>query len=32
MMLASAKLWQFVPARLNGRPVRYVTRVVLEQP
>ncbi len=32
MMLASAKLWQFVPARLNGRPVRYVTRVVIEQP
>jgi hypothetical protein len=32
MMLASAKLWQFAPARLNGRPVRYVTRVVIEQP
>ncbi len=32
MMLASAKLWQFSPARLNGRPVRYVTRVIIEQP
>ena len=32
MMLASAKLWQFAPARLNGRPVRYVVRVLLDQP
>lgn len=31
MMLASAKLWQFRPARLNGRPVRYVVRVLIEQ-
>ena len=32
MMLAAAKLWRFSPARLNGRPVRYVTRVVLDDP
>jgi hypothetical protein len=32
MMLASAKLWQFRPARLNGQPVRYVVRVLIEQP
>ena len=32
MMLPSAKLWQFTPARLNGRPVRYVIRVVIDQP
>ena len=32
MMLPSAKLWQFRPARLNGRPVRYVVRVVIDQP
>jgi hypothetical protein len=32
MMLASAKLWQFAPARLNGQPVRYVVRVLLDQP
>ena len=30
MLLAAAKLWKFTPARLNGRPVRYVTRVVIE--
>jgi hypothetical protein len=32
MMLASAKLWQFAPARLGGRPVRYVVRVLLDEP
>jgi hypothetical protein len=32
MMLAAAKLWRFTPARFNGRPVRYVTRVVLQDP
>ena len=32
MLLAAAKLWKFTPARLNGRPVRYVTRVVIELP
>jgi hypothetical protein len=32
MMLASAKLWQFTPARLNGQPVRYVVRVLVDQP
>lgn len=30
MMLAAAKAWQFAPARLDGRPVRYVVRVVIE--
>ena len=30
MMLSAAKAWQFTPARLDGRPVRYVMRVVLE--
>jgi hypothetical protein len=29
MMLAAAKAWQFAPARLDGRPVRYVVRVVV---
>lgn len=32
MMLAAAKLWRFTPATFNGRPVRYVTRVVLDEP
>jgi hypothetical protein len=32
MILASAKLWQFAPARLSGRPVRYVARVLLDEP
>jgi hypothetical protein len=32
MMLAAAKLWRFTPATVNGRPVRYVTRVVLDEP
>jgi hypothetical protein len=32
MMLASAKLWQFAPARFSGRPVRYVVRVLLDEP
>jgi hypothetical protein len=32
MMLAAAKLWRFTPARFKGRPVRYVTRVVLQDP
>ena len=32
MILASAKLWQFSPARLGGRPVRYVVRVLLDEP
>ena len=31
MMLSAAKAWQFRPARLEGRPVRYVVRVVPEQ-
>jgi hypothetical protein len=31
MMLAAAKLWRFAPATVNGRPVRYVTRVVLDE-
>ena len=30
MMLSAAKAWQFTPARLDGKPVRYVMRVVLE--
>ena len=30
MMLSAAKAWQFRPARLEGRPVRYVLRVVPE--
>ncbi len=30
MLMAAAKAWQFVPARLAGEAVRYVTRVVLE--
>jgi hypothetical protein len=30
MMLASAKLWRFTPARLDGRAVRYVVRVVID--
>jgi hypothetical protein len=30
MIMAAAKAWQFDPARLDGQPVRYVTRVVLE--
>ncbi len=30
MIMAAAKAWQFVPALLDGQPVRYVTRVVLE--
>ncbi len=30
MMLAAAKAWQFRPARLDGRPVRYVVRVAPE--
>ena len=29
MILAAAKAWEFTPARLDGRPVRYVVRVVL---
>ena len=32
MMLAAAKLWRFTPATLQGRPVRYVTRVVIDEP
>ena len=32
MLLAAAKLWRFTPARLDGRPVRYVTRVVIDEP
>jgi len=32
MMLAAAKMWRFTPATLNGRPVRYVARVVLDEP
>ncbi|MGD9904767.1 MAG: hypothetical protein AB7U83_14985 [Vicinamibacterales bacterium] len=32
MMLAAAKLWRFTPATLNGQPVRYVARVVLDEP
>jgi hypothetical protein len=31
MMLSAAKAWQFQPAQLDGRPVRYVVRVVPEQ-
>jgi hypothetical protein len=31
MMLSAAKAWQFKPAQLEGRPVRYVMRVVPEQ-
>jgi hypothetical protein len=30
MMLSAAKAWQFRPARLDGRPVRYVMRVAPE--
>jgi hypothetical protein len=30
MMLSAAKVWQFQPAQLDGRPVRYVVRVVPE--
>ena len=30
MILAAAKVWQFMPATLDGRPVRYVARMVLE--
>jgi hypothetical protein len=30
MMLSAAKAWQFTPARLDGKPVRYVMRVALE--
>jgi hypothetical protein len=30
MMLSAAKAWQFEPARIDGRPVRYVVRVVPE--
>jgi hypothetical protein len=30
MMLSAAKAWQFRPARLDGRPVRYVVRVAPE--
>lgn len=29
MMLAAAKAWQFAPARLEGRPVRYTALVLL---
>lgn len=32
MMLAAAKMWRFTPAMLNGRPVRYVARVVVDEP
>jgi hypothetical protein len=32
MLLAAAKLWRFSPARFNGHPVRYVTRVVIDDP
>ena len=31
MMLSAAKAWQFEPARIDERPVRYVVRVVAEQ-
>ena len=31
MMLSAAKAWQFEPARIEGRPVRYVVRVIAEQ-
>ncbi len=30
MMLSAAKAWRFRPAQLEGRPVRYVMRVVPE--
>ncbi len=30
MMLSAAKAWRFQPAQLEGRPVRYVMRVVPE--
>jgi hypothetical protein len=30
MMLSAAKAWEFSPARLEGKPVRYVMRVLLE--
>jgi hypothetical protein len=30
MMLSAAKAWQFEPARIDDRPVRYVVRVVPE--
>jgi TonB family protein len=29
MLVAAAKTWQFKPATLNGRPVRYRTRIRL---
>jgi hypothetical protein len=29
MMMSAAKAWRFVPAQRDGRPVRYVARVVL---
>lgn len=31
MMLAPAKAWHFAPATLDGRPVRYVVRVLVGQ-
>jgi hypothetical protein len=30
MMLSAAKAWQFEPARINDRPVRYIVRVLAE--
>ncbi len=32
MMVAAAKAWMFQPARLNGRPVKYRTRIPIIGP
>jgi len=32
MMVAAAKAWVFQPARLNGRPVKYRTRIPIIGP